>query len=357
MSGSALLLVLAVMFPVVSGDAATLNVGDRAPRLQTGKWVQGEPVTEFEKGKAYIVEFWATWCGPCRESIPHLNETYIKFKDKGLVVIGQDCWENNESLVAPFIKKMGDQMTYRVALDDKNGSERGKMSETWLAAAGQNGIPSAFLVDKTGFIAWIGHPMVLKETLIEDVLTGNFDLAKAAAGYAIEKKNEAQLESLWAGVKSAIQKKQWDQALARLDETEKLAPEIQRDGLDLTRFTILLGRNDYPAAYKLAAKMSETRKNDARLLNELAWKIAADPAIEERDLALAETIATRSNTAANGENPAFLDTLARVLFMRGKKNEAIETQTKAVRLSDGGMKEQLQKTLDSYRKGELPKAD
>src|SRR6516162_2697418 len=89
--------------PLAAGSMAglagepTLKIGDPAPKLQSGKYVQGEAVKEFQKGKAYIVEFWATWCGPCRISIPHLNETYEKYKDKGLIVIGMDCWEKDES--------------------------------------------------------------------------------------------------------------------------------------------------------------------------------------------------------------------------------------------------------------------
>ena len=169
--------------------APTLKIGDPAPKLKTGKWVQGEPVKEFQKGKAYIVEFWATWCGPCRASIPHLNAVYNKFKDKGLIVVGQNCWEQDESLVGPFIKKMGDKMTYRVALDDKTANKKGAMATTWMAAAGRRGIPSAFLVDTKGVIAWIGHPMELKDEVIEQVLAGKFDVSKAAEEYAKQERD------------------------------------------------------------------------------------------------------------------------------------------------------------------------
>src|SRR5713101_3891226 len=86
---------------VLAGEP-TLKVGDPAPKLQNGKWIQGEPVTAFKEGKAYLVEFWATWCPPCRASIPHLNEIHNKYKDQGLVIIGQDCFERDEALVAPF---------------------------------------------------------------------------------------------------------------------------------------------------------------------------------------------------------------------------------------------------------------
>src|ERR1017187_2131157 len=179
-----LALAAGTMLPLAA--TASLKVGDPAPKLAPGKWVQGDPVKDFQKGKAYIVEFWATWCPPCRKSIPHLNETYNKFKDKGLIVIGQDCYERDDSLVAPFVKKMGDQMTYRVALDDKTTNKDGRMAKTWMEAAGRNGIPSAFLVDTKGVIAWIGHPMELEEKVIEDVLAGTFDVRKAAAAYKPE---------------------------------------------------------------------------------------------------------------------------------------------------------------------------
>jgi thiol-disulfide isomerase/thioredoxin len=156
-----------------------LKVGDPAPKIQTGKWVQGDPVKDFEKGKAYIVEFWATWCPPCRASIPHLNEIYQKYKDKGLIVIGQNCSERDENRVAPFVKQMGDKMTYRVALDDKRSAAEGQMSKTWMEAAGQEGIPTAFLVDTKGKIAWIGHPMELKDSVIESALSGKSPVRKS----------------------------------------------------------------------------------------------------------------------------------------------------------------------------------
>src|SRR5262249_32202749 len=159
--------------------------------------------------------------------------------------------------VAPFVKKMADKMTYRVALDDKKDNDKGKMAETWMAAAGRNGIPSAFLVDKHGTIAWIGHPMTLKETIIEDVLADKYDIKKAAAASELEQKTQSSLRVIFKKMTVAMQKKNWDEAAAQIAEAEKLLPADERDQLDMPRFDLAIGKKDYPTAYKLAQKMAD----------------------------------------------------------------------------------------------------
>jgi thiol-disulfide isomerase/thioredoxin len=108
-------------------------------------------------GKPYLVEFWATWCPPCRKSIPHLNQIYSKYKSQGLEIVG--ITDENEATVTKFQKQV--PMDYNVAINTP---------KSVYEQLGIEGIPTAFLVNKGGKIVWTGHPMELTEAEIESVL-------------------------------------------------------------------------------------------------------------------------------------------------------------------------------------------
>ncbi len=151
------------------------KIGDKAKPLNISEWVKGAtaeaPVDVTDGKNVYVVEFWATWCGPCRTSIPHLTELQKKYKDKGVVFVGV----SNETLekVQPFVEEQGEKMEYVVALDKENLT-----NQDYMRAYGRNGIPCSFIINKKGQIVWVGHPMTMDKPL-EEIVAGTFDLAAA----------------------------------------------------------------------------------------------------------------------------------------------------------------------------------
>jgi thiol-disulfide isomerase/thioredoxin len=153
-----------------------LAPGTPAPPLDVKVWFKGAPIKQLEKGQIYVVEFWATWCGPCIESIPHLTE--LAKKNPDVKFIGVSIWEKNEGdAIKKFVAEMGDKMDYTVGW---SGDQDG-MAKSWAEAGAQNGIPTSFIV-KNGIIQWIGHPMALEKPLLE-IKAGSFDIQKAKLAF------------------------------------------------------------------------------------------------------------------------------------------------------------------------------
>lgn len=310
-------------------SAQTLKPGDDAPALSVSKWLNGKEVAKFEKGTVYVIECWATWCGPCVQSMPHVSALNTKMKDKNVVVIGLNVWERDKSKVEPFIKKMGDKLNFVVAVDN------GQSAKDWLEAAKQDGIPCSFVVDKEGKIAWIGHPMDGLDKVVEAVVAGTFDAKEHAKQEAEGKKKQAgaakRVKALERQLKKAGEAEDWDTVLATYDKIAAELPEAKA-AIAVAKFGVLsMQKKDFPAAYALAKKYLETDlKDDARALNEVAWFILTEEELEQRDFDVALAIAQRAAQVTKFEDAAILDTLARACFEKKDVDKAIEYQAKAI---------------------------
>src|SRR5262245_49723397 len=127
MKTSLTFLTLLSVVSTFNSPARAAQLGDAAAPLEIGEWVKGDAVdlSAVKGKKVVVVEFWATWCGPCRVSIPHLTELQKKYENRGVVVVGVS--DEESSKVKPFVDEQGDKMNYTVALDRGGKTSAGYM--------------------------------------------------------------------------------------------------------------------------------------------------------------------------------------------------------------------------------------
>jgi thiol-disulfide isomerase/thioredoxin len=295
---------LAVVLVALSGwRLSAAELGMVAPPLKIQEWVKGKPVQVGTPGDTniYVVEFWATWCGPCRVTIPHLTTLQKQFASRGVVVVGVS--DEEVDTVKPFVKEMGSKMDYTIAVDKDQAT-----TQSYLVAFGAQGIPHAFVVGRDGRILWEGHPMMALDKVLEEILAGTYDLKRA-----------------------------------------KVSGQFMRDAQQYHRIVATVGST--PEAVRLGNKILSETKDHPSLLQSFATMILTDARIRNRDLKLALDAAQAASLAATNLEPAYLQTYARALFDNGKSQEAIEIQRKAISLTQNPEdKKFLESGLQDYQK-------
>ena len=309
---------------ITSAAKADLKVGDPAPPLSVSKWVKGTP-NKLTPGKVHVVEFWATWCGPCKATIPHLTELSKKYKAKA-DFSGISIWEGNggdtnpvaiEKKVNAFIKEMGAKMDYSIAMDDKITG--GTMATKWMAAAGQKGIPTVFIVDQQGKIAWIGHPMDM-DIPLERVCAGNFNSAAYAKEASSRKNSENEkLQAFMMKLETLLVDGKIDNAMSLVDT------ETSGNTQD---------------AKSMRSKVSMLLHAFASIVSNPTQNL---PPTFEAMKKFNVQLARKALALSDGEDSHLYDTLALTLAMAGNYKEAAEIQEKAVAKLSVGVPTEMRK--------------
>ena len=335
------------------GESDLLTIGSPAPELDIKHWIfDGEGkyqhIKKFAEGKVYVVEFWATWCGPCVASMPHLASMQQQYAGKGVQILSVSD-EDLETIQEFLTRKTPASQGETDEASDKPESKAqtfadlckvyclttdpdGSTGRDYMEAARQNGIPTSFIVGKDGKIEWIGHPMGLDEPL-KAVVSNKWDRAK----FAEELRVQQEMERTMQRISLAVRRNDHDQAITLIDQvTSKIKQVEKRLQLLNMKLQILVSKGDVAAA---TTHLTEVLKSleDPQLLNVFTWSVfemSESTEVDKTILGVAATSAEKAASKAEKElKGSLLDTAAHLRYKRGELDKAISLELDAAPLA------------------------
>lgn len=302
---------------------SSLKVGDKAPAIIVEKWVKGNPILNFAPGQLYVIEFSSISCGPCRGAIPHLTELTKAYSNKVKVV--SVYLYDSAYRVERFVKRFEGGILYDVAVD----GSKANMATTWMKAAGRNGIPEAFVIDKNGVVAWIGHPIEL-ENVLQKLIDGDFDPNVAIA-------DQKRIYSLSEQIVTATKSKNFELALDLINRQIDVDPT--NPYYPIQKFNVLLQSNEQ-MAYRYGRDMLTGMLNTSEFgLFFMAREIvSADEKskLKSPDWKLVIDLTERAFKLSQDEEVSaiILDTQAKALANSLEYGKAVAVINKAIKLLD-----------------------
>ncbi len=309
--------------PPAAPKSPTLKPGVVPAPLKATKWLTGSEVKTFEPGKVYVVEFWATWCGPCVVMMPHLGDIQEALASKGVTVIGFTAKDPNNSAekVEQFVGKRGSKLGYTIAYADDR-----ETYDAYMKAAGKSGIPCSYVIGKDGKLAYIGHPLFLDEVLPK-VLDGTWDAEKGTAELEAADK-------LWDATYAAITKP--GDPAAQLTEWEAFSAKWPRLAADpymtAARLKLLVAAKRFAEARTLAEAVSAkaVRRNDMVALGTVADTALEGVALGQKELNAIGVRAAEALLAIDGETVGTLIRVTKAYAVAGETSKVKEFGPKAV---------------------------
>ncbi|MDR2282938.1 MAG: TlpA family protein disulfide reductase [Sphingobacterium sp.] len=238
------LLIVALLFlgtMVYAQQKNMLRAGDPAPELKYSKWLKGDPIESYQADHIYIVEFWATWCRPCRAAMPHLTELQKQYTGKA-TVIGVNIMESSDDKkpydanlpkIETFVKSNDANMGYSVFADNNEQH----MKKNWFEAAGLYGIPATFVVQNNK-VLWIGQPEEL-DTVLSAIADGTFDMEAASASLDKDQEDFEAYNEVVAVVGEAFEKGNREEAFRVIEKDKAEMPKYAMN-ISFMKFIMIL---------------------------------------------------------------------------------------------------------------------
>lgn len=293
-----------------------LTVGDAAPSIAELLWVRNGPhvidapgpVTSFEPGTIYVLDLWATWCGPCEGLFPHASELQEKFAKDNVRFIAISIWEPTKPLgnyssyferVQTYAQKHADIMRFDVAYEGDNAA----IAAAYMRAANRVSIPSVFIVGRDGKVAWIGHPSMDLDRVLGAMVSGTFD--PVAEESAVQEREARRLSGMQAAARlqNHIHAGQFEDAVKSCDEI--LALDTERTMFAPTaaaKFRVLLtGVKDPARAAAYAQQAVKDYPNAPAVPIGIAGAVLLADGAPERSVSLANEMMDIAETLLQGK--------------------------------------------------------